>query len=423
MARSARRSAVNGGPEHAAAPTSNYAKGWGVQMSGDVSQNLLVVRDGGDFRVVTDLTRDQVFASTSAADALQWAIDALPAGGGSVALGLGEFPLAGAVRLASNVWLRGSGRGTRVVAGAGAAGLVCEGLKGTVVSDLAVMAGAAGPSTGILVDDCGDCQVRDVLVQGFSDYGIWMRNHSFLCELKSCKAADNGKANLFLDHLAHGGRGGDFVPNLVTNCITYGGGTGIECSRVIVLNIVGCAVFQPGRYAYHLRDTSNSVLISGCRSFQVEEHAVVVENTHELNVSSNIFCWHRGHGIVLRDVSWGAINGNEFIDQGVRSRDGVHMKGVVLAEGTQGVQVVGNTIFNWGDQVPMSIGVDEDATCRNNIIAHNNINYYTETDIVSAGAGTQAAANVSLDDEAYQAMGRKPCPDFTRERLEAFMRL
>ena len=390
-------------------------------MSADGSQNLVVFKDGADYRVLTEFTREPVFDSTSAGAALQWAIDAAPAGGGSVAVGPGEYPLDEPVRLASNVWLRGSGRGTRVAAGAGAAGLVCEGLKGTAISDLAVVPASGGASTGILLDGCGDCRVRDVLVQGFSDYGIAMRNGSFLCELRGCRAADNGTANIYLEHLT-GGDSGELATNLVTNCITYGGRTGIECRHTLVVNIVGCAVYEPGRHAYHLHDESNSVLISGCRSFQAGGHAVLVEHSHELNVSSNIFCWHRGHGIVLRDVSWGAVNGNEFIDQGVRSHDGAYMKGVDLLEGTQGVQVVGNTIFNWGDQPPMSIGIEEDATCRNNVIAHNNINYYTEGAVASAGAGTQATANVGHGEGAYLGMGREPYPDFTRGRLEMFMR-
>jgi hypothetical protein len=84
-------------------------------------------------------------------------------------------------------------------------------------------------------------------------------------------------------------------------------------------NIVGCTVYQPTQYAYHLRRACNSILISGRRSFQVEKHAVVMENTHKLNISSNIFCWHRNYGIVLKDMSWGTVCGNEFIDSG-----GVH---------------------------------------------------------------------------------------------------
>lgn len=39
-------------------------------------------------------------------------------------------------------------------------------------------------------------------------------------------------------------RAGAFVPNLVTNCTIFGGGKGIETKRAIVLNIVGCMVYQ-----------------------------------------------------------------------------------------------------------------------------------------------------------------------------------
>jgi hypothetical protein len=388
-------------------------------------QGYIVYRCGDSYRVRGQLDGVEVKVTHRADEAIQHAVDLVGGEGGEVALQRGEFPLQRPVRLASRVWLHGSGRGTRLLVrgeGEEGLGLLCAGLKGCTVSDLAVLADPDGERiAGIALDDCGDCTVRDVLCQGFARYGIWVRNNSFLCQIESCKLAGNGRANLYLDRLAGGGRGGDFLPNLVTNCITYGGGTGIECHRVIVLNIVGCAVFQPGRYAYHLHHTSNSVLISGCRSFQVEEHAVVVENTHELNVSSNIFCWHRGHGIVLRDVSWGAINGNEFIDQGVRARDGAPTNGIVLSEGTQGVQVVGNTIFNWGDQVPLGVGILEDASCRNNLIRSNNINFYTEVDVCSQGEGTLVGEQVSAKEAAYQGMGRPGYPDFDRTAIERFI--
>jgi hypothetical protein len=386
-----------------------------------LEQDLYVYRDSDAFHVRGQIDGTELEATTAADEAIQFAVDTLAGSGGEVRLQRGTFPLERAVTLADNVTLRGSGRSSvlRVTSDVGLRG---EGLKGARVADLALMpAEDHSAQAGVVLDDAGDCKLQDLFCQGFAGYGIWIRNNSFLCEVESCKLADNGTANLFLDQLAGKGRGGDFVPNLVTNCITYGGGTGIACNRVIVLNIVGCAVFQPGEYAYHLYNTSNSVLISGCRSFQVEKHAVVVENTHELNVSSNIFWWHRGHGIVLRDVSWGAVNGNEFIDQGVRARDGEPVTGVVLSEGTQGVQVVGNTIFNWGDQVPMRNGLEEDATCLNNLIANNNINFFTEEALVAQGEGTLVKDNVAEKTMAYQGMGRKGYPDFTRERLERFM--
>ncbi|SRR6266545_4155611 len=50
--------------------------------------------------------------------------------------------------------------------------------------------------------------------------------------------AGNRRANLYFDTL-RAGQYGNFVPNLVTNCLIYGGGKGIECHRAIALNIPG----------------------------------------------------------------------------------------------------------------------------------------------------------------------------------------
>jgi hypothetical protein len=354
-------------------------------------------------------------------------------------LGRGTFLLEEPVRLADDVHLRGSGRGTRLQvseANRDGVGLLCEGLHGVAVSDLALTAGAnEGAVAGVVLDDCGDCQVRDVFAVGFAHYGIWVRNNSFLCEVRGCKLGGNGRANLYLEHLERGGRGGDYAPNLVTNCIAYGGGTGFECDRAIVLNIVGCAVYQPNKYAYHVRNTSNSVLISGCRSFQVEQDAVVVEASHEINISSNTFCWHEGHGIVLKDVIWGTVCGNNVIDSGsvnlttktlasttlldvtveVDGEPYTHpfhmsppddyepplMNGIYLIEGTRGVTVNGNAIFNWGPAPHMKYGVEEDTSCINNVISANNINFCQQGAVLSKGSGSQVHGNVSRVDEAY----------------------
>ena len=384
-----------------------------------IQQNYLIYREDGSYHAKGQINSDLLSSSTSAVETIQAAIDIVASdGGGEVLLSRGEFVLARAVKLASSVTLRGGGRGTRLVAQS-ETGVLCEGLKGAQVENLAIH--SAGGAVGLILDDCGDCHAQNVLCQGFSDYGIWVRNNTFLSRVQGCTAVDNRKANIYFDQLAQDGRGGDFVPNLIANCTTYGGGTGIEGNRVIVLNIVGCVVFQPANYAYYLHHTSNSVLISGCRSFQVEKDAVRVESTHELNISSNIFCWHRGNGIVLKDVSWGAINGNEVIDSGVRTRDNSYTIGIILSDNTQGVQVTGNTIFNWGDQVPMQHGITEDETCCNNIIANNSINFYTDTDIVANGENTLVKDNLSEKEVAFQGMGRTGFPDYDRERLSQFL--
>jgi len=387
-------------------------------------QGYAVYREGETFRARGQVDQTEIGSSGRAWQTIQLAIDSLGDTGGEVALQSGRFPLTQPVRLRDNVWLHGSGRGTSLLVSGGEenVGLLCEGLEGAVVSDLALRPAEGGTAlAGLVLDDCGDCRVRDVLCKRFAGYGVWVRNNSFLCEIRSCSLAGNAKANLYLSDLANAGRGGDYVPNLVANCTTYGGGTGIECHKTIVLNVIGCQVHQPGGFGYHCRDSSNSVLISGCRSFQVEKDAVRVESSHEINISSNVFCWHRGNGIVLKDVSWGAVNGNEVIDSGVRARDGSPMVGILLRSGVQGVQVVGNTVFNWGDQCPMQVGIREDDTCRSNLIAMNSINYCVQADIIAEGADSVVNGNVARREEAYQHMGRLPFPDFNRQRISRFI--
>jgi hypothetical protein len=222
--------------------------------------------------------------------------------------------------------------------------------------------------------------------------------------------------------LENKGRGGDYVPNLVNNSFAYGGGHGFETNFAIVLNIVGCAVFQSKGYGFYIHSSSNSVLLSGCRTFQVEKDAVYVSNSAELNVSSSIFCWHRGHGIVMDNVQWATVSANNFIDNGVRARNGTFRNGVVIKNKSEGVQVTSNAIFNWGDQNPMEYGIVEDETSANNILANYNINYYTKKDIWSQGKKTAISNNIGVGDRAFKSMNKPAYPDFDTLRLETFIK-
>ena len=105
-------------------------------------QNMVVVQDGATYRVLAELTREVLFASDGASAAVQAAIDALAATGGVVSLGRGTFRVAEPIRLADQVSLRGSGRGTRLIvdpANAEGIGLRGQGVSGAVVADLAVV--------------------------------------------------------------------------------------------------------------------------------------------------------------------------------------------------------------------------------------------------------------------------------------------
>ena len=382
-------------------------------------QNLNVFQDEPTYRVIAEYTHETVFESRSADAAIQHAVDALANGGGTVTLGRGIFRLHAPLSLGDHIWLRGSGRGTQLqvdAANPSGTGIVCEGLKGVVISDLAVTAGGNKEAkTGILVDQSGDCKIRDVFAACLADYGIWIRNNAFLCEVRGCSLAGNGKANLYLDRLARGPYG-NFLPNLVTNCILYGGGKGIACNRTIVLNIVACAVYQTRDVAYYVGNTSNSVLVSGCRSFQITGHAVMVEDSHEFNLSSNIFCWHTGHGVLVKNCNWGTISGNEIIDTGSYNPGGPDhqtrfselppnvplFNGIELVN-VQGYNVTGNTIFNWGVAPRMNYGIREDASSFRNTITANNVNYYERGDVQCEGKESIAGHNIGYKDRPYQS--------------------
>lgn len=364
-------------------------------------------------------------SSTDAAEVIQYAIDAMPDAGGEVLLHRGTYNLSQHLLLKSRVWLHGKGRGTLLQvlpSNTEGIGILCKGLKGTIVSDLAIKTENSSGKAGLVIDDCGDCQFKNVFCQGFSRYGIWMRNKSFLCEISGCQLADNASANIYCEFLSENSRGGDFLPNLINNCIIYGGGNGIECNKTIVLNIVGCAIFQSKKYGFYLYNGSNSVLISGCRTFQLEKDAVIVENSHEANISSNIFCWHRGHGIVFDKASWATVTANNIIDTGVRSRDKSKKSGIVLKNECKGIQITGNNLFNWGDHPPMLNGIQEDSTCYNNQMVSNNINFFVGTDIFSQGKNTLVENNVTAGPKAFVSDGKPPYPDFDSTRIEQFFK-
>jgi hypothetical protein len=365
--------------------------------------------------------------SEDASIAIQTALDLVSAqGGGAVCIQPGVYNLRHTLRLPSLVTLQGSGRATLLrLAPDHDDGImvVCDRGDGSEVKDLVLdgnRSNVPNSKAGLVLDHCGDCRVSGVTAARFGGYGIWVRNNSFLCTLDSCVAADNVASNIFFDHHLIG-RGGEFVPNLVTGCTCYGGGTGVEVDNTIVLNIVGCQVHQPGGHAFHVRGVSNSVLISACRSFQCEQNAVLVEQSHEINISSNIFCWHRGHGIELVGVKWGSLTGNNVIDSGVREHEGRPMHGIWLREGCQGLQVTGNAVFNWGDQVPMDVGILEAEDCSHNVVVANNINYAVEEGVRASGAQSVVAHNVANLPEAYVGGGRRAAADFTVDRLSMFL--
>jgi hypothetical protein len=390
-----------------------------------VTEAFDVYRRGAQTEVRGRITGTVEYADADASAAIQRALDlAGRQGGGAVLLQPGVYLLHRPLRLRSRVTLHGSGRSTALRLApdheTGTA-VIGETIDGATVADLTLDGDrehCASSQAGVVLDECGDCRLRNVAAARFGRYGIWARHDTFLSTVEGCVVADNAISGILMDAQTRG-RGGDWTPNHVIGCTVYGGGTGIETNNAVVLNIVGCTVYHPGNHAYHLHTRSNSVLISGCRSFECWGNAVLVEESHEVNVSSNIFCWHHGHGIELANVQWGTIAGNNVIDTGAQSdEDAPPAYGILLRGGTRGLQVTGNAIFNWGGRHParlMAAGIHETADCAMNALAANNVNYAAAA-VESAGDGT-LVTDIVHREAAY----RNGAPTYSMERLQAFL--
>ena len=349
--------------------------------------------------------------------------------GGSIELMSGEYPITQQLAIPSHVTISGKGTSTIILIEETTkieSAFYSDSTSKVVIKDLAINAEsstAAGSGTnrsGIIFNHVGDGVVENVSISGMGAYGIWYRDRTFLSEVSGCKISDCKESGIFFQGLRSNSRAGDFVPNLITNCIIYGGKYGIELDGSLVTNIIACEVYMTKSVGFYLHNNSNSTLISGCRTFQIQDDAVRVVNSHELNVSSNIFCWHEGHGIVLDNVVWGNVNGNNFIDNGhinIKPNDGNYSYwvevsdslnvfdslkcGIYATNKTKGISISGNAIFNWGSNPPLKHGIHEDASCSHNVITSNNINYSHLKGVLSEGSDSIENNNISVEDKPF----------------------
>lgn len=392
------------------------------------SQNLEVFHSNGKYIVRGAIDFVKQFQTNEASEAIQWAADHLEKGG-EVFLQKGEYFLKNEISLPSYVTIKGSEMGSVLIIAPKHSSGVAFNIRGknrVTLKNFAIRSvkNNNDSKTGIILNNCGDCVIDGIYIVGMKENGILFENNTFLSEVKNCRIAACEESAIKFENLSGGGRGGDFLPNNISNCIIYQGNYGIICSNAIVVNISDVTVFQSKNKAFFLTKNSNSVLITGCRTFQIQNDAVVVENSHEINISSNIFCWTEGDGIVLSGVKWGTVSANNVIDNGsinpydphkdsaistedfkkvLRSPDDrLSVKsGIVLQDKTKGVTITGNAIFNWPATPKMKYGIVEDETCENNNIISNNINYYSVADVHSKGEGTKVSDNVGFGKEPY----------------------
>jgi hypothetical protein len=407
-------------------------------MQTSIQQDVMIYPSQDGFTVIGQADHSVLHEAERASAAIEWAIDSLESGG-ELRLSRGEYQLDAPIRLVSNIRLVGSGRGTRLlVAGGDSAAVAIEGdsVKGVEIINIAIIDINGVAEGGVKLTTCGDCQVNDTYIKGFGNYGIWMREHCFLSRIQGCSIAGCKGVAIKLENLQEGPVG-DYLPNTVSGCMIYGGGKGIECQNAIVVNLIGNSLYHCHGVGFHVHSYSNSVLITGCRTFQITGIAVLVDHSHEFNCSSNIFCWHTEEGIVIRDAAWGVISGNEVIDNGSHNHGGPNHAikfaeleelpnfDAIRMEQSRGYSVTGNTIFNWGLAPAIKAGIREDERCYSNTIIANNVNYYKENELRALGRGSVTALNLGHMSPPHDVEDIDPmqmnCQSFQPQRTEKFI--
>ncbi len=410
-----------------------------------LTEDVLLLDHATHFEARGQISGRVLVAHAEADRALQAAVDFIAVGGpGTVYLSRGNFPLRQPVVLPSHVTLAGTGRGTRLVVtddNPQGIGLLVEGADRVVVRDLLVVSQTPGHGVaGVVVDRAGQPRLTHVEAVGFGRYGIWVRNECFLPVVENCTAADNGVANFIVD-THHRGPRGNFPPITIINCTAVAGGVGFEIHKSTVVNVIACTVYQSSGSGFHIHNWSCSVLLSGCRTFQVAGHALVAEVSHELNLTGNVFCWHEKDGLIIRDCAWGVITGNEVIDSGSINPGGPDETFLIsdLPPGTpvgcaislhhvRGFAITGNTLFNWPQGRKLDNAVVEDDACHENSIAGNVINYVGDEAIVTPAGRSTINGNVVQGPVPFQGPADRKWiqtyqPEFTRRFIDRSLHL
>jgi len=396
--------------------------GFNLVFQARATENLIVSEINGSYKVIGQISGQDLCLTNFADEAIQFAIDQLPKGG-VVNLQSGKYFVKKQINLKSFITLTGSGTSSVIRIQPGHdTGIAIQGdsLVKVIISNFSVVASKNDSLalSAIKLSGCGDCLVSDITCMSIKRAGVWFNSSTYLSEIRSCKFLDIEGAGVFLDNLGTG-IGGEYLPNLVNSCIAYRCGIGFLLYRAIVANLNGCIAHQC-RNAFNLH-RSNSICITGGRSFQIEEEAVIVNGSHEINITGNIFCWSVKEAIKVTNVRWGTITGNNLIDVGsinyytpeLNPDKKQHLVFPPLADvkiplysaltldDVKGITITGNALFNWHVCPKMLYGIYEKDNCSSNLITSNNINWVQNEGVKSLGGNTIVANNLTVSDENH----------------------
>lgn len=385
-------------------------------------QDYLVHKDGDQIIARSQYDREVLLRSGSAEEVLQEVCDRLgEQGGGEVVVGSGLYIIERPIMLPSRITLRGRGRATVFKLGGENAEsdgklFVADGEDHLTLTNFSCQ-GITSHSSSAAIEfrGVGLSTVENVYARDFSGYGFRIRENSFAVKLKNNTTSGNGRAGTLIQD-TRWSRGGRFSPNKIVGCYSYAEeGHGFEFRGAICQDIVSSVVYLAKGHGMYMHDKSTSNLISGCRIFMGYKNGITIESTHEMNISSNICGWNRGHNLELNHCVWGTVSANEFIDAGGR---GEPHYGIYMHRGTKAMQVSDNAIFNWWDNQIMKGGIYESEDCLENQITDNVINYYEEEAVFSAGEESVDDFNLGLP-HAYDSPHKGPfVPNVQPEEFE-----
>jgi hypothetical protein len=393
-----------------------------VTMLNAQVQNVVIAKRGDSTIARDKFDGKALFSNRSSSIVFQQAADLLYKNkGGTIEVLNGLYEIDSTIVINKNVSVIGSGKSTRFklsIVNAQNRGIIflADRADNCTLADFTCIGiPSHNKSAGVVIDSTGFATVRNLFTINFSGYGIWLRNRCFGCKIDNNFTARNGKAGTFISDI-NTSRGGWFAPNKISGGYSYyEEGNAFEFSQAICQDIVGCVAYLAKGHGIYMHSQSTSNLISGNRIFMCYGNGITIENTYEMNISSNICGWNNGINLLLDHCVWATVSANEFIDAGGR-RDPQYS--IYMKNGTKSVQIGNNAIFNWWDNQIMRGGVYEDTSCLENQITDNIVNYYKEDAVKALGTNTIAAFNLGLP-HAYGSPHKGPnTPNVSPENIE-----
>ena len=136
-------------------------------------EKLSIYRQDGTYYLVDVKSGDQISQNVSPDKIIQKAVDALKKSGGEIELSRGTYLLDSPVKISEGISLSGQGRGTELKASKDLEYLIqLHNVKDITVSRIAVSPGNSTKGSGISIKNVNNGLIENVIVFGFSNYGL-----------------------------------------------------------------------------------------------------------------------------------------------------------------------------------------------------------------------------------------------------------